>query len=112
MTFTKNDPNINRNGRPKGISITEMVRAKLAEVDPTNKDRKTYGSQVVEAILKRAMKDNDVPMIKAIWSYMDGLPKSSLDVTTGGEKIDSIAALLTSLHANTGGSDKQGVESE
>lgn len=38
--------------------------------------------------------------------------RNDVDVTTGGEKLNSMSDLLTSLHANTGGSDKQGVESE
>ena len=97
MPFVKGDPNINRNGRPKGISITEMVRKKLGEVSD-EKDRATYGDKIVEAILKKATKENDVQMLKAVWAYMDGQPKQEIkqsievmvDKDTTDEELDKL----------------------
>jgi len=69
----------NPKGRPKGISITEMVRTKLKD-KPEGMDKATYGDMVVQSILKKALKDNDVKMLRTIWAYMDGMPKQHHDV--------------------------------
>lgn len=69
-------PSLNPNGRPKGISITAMVKDKLKEC-PEGQDKKTYADLVVQAILKKALKDNDTKMLKTIWAYMDGQPEGT-----------------------------------
>lgn len=85
MPFTKGDPNINRKGRPKGISITEMVRQALEEVE--EKTGKTWKDLIIKRILLKATSDGDVQMLKTIWQYIDGMPQQSTDITTGGDKI-------------------------
>jgi hypothetical protein len=75
--FNKHPENINRNGRPKGLSITEMVRNTLNEVPEEQKE--TYAVLFVKRILHKAIVEGDVQMQKAIWAYMDGLPKETVE---------------------------------
>lgn len=84
--FQDNPQNINRKGRPKGISITEMVKTALEEVEP--KTGKPWKDLIVKRILVKAVNDGDQQMIKAIWQYIDGMPQQNTDITSKGEKIN------------------------
>jgi hypothetical protein len=75
--FNKHPENINRNGRPKGISITEIVRNMLSEVPEEQKE--TYAMLLVKRMFHKAIVEGDVQMQKAIWAYMDGLPKETVE---------------------------------
>jgi len=77
----------NPNGRPKGISITEMVREALEEVEP--KTEKPWKDLIVKRILIKAVNEGDQQMIKAIWNYIDGMPKQSTEISgkDGGEIV-------------------------
>lgn len=68
----------NPNGRPKGISITEMVKTALEEIEP--KTNKPWKELIIKRILLKATNDGDTQMLKAIWSYIDGMPKQALDI--------------------------------
>ena len=75
----------NPGGRPKGFSITAMVRSELDKVEP--KTQKKWGELVIKRILLKATNEGDTQMLKAIWSYIDGMPKQSMDHTTKGKEI-------------------------
>lgn len=80
MPFVKDDPRINREGRPKGstgISITKLVKDELEKVEP--KTQKTWGELVIRRILLKATNEGDTQMLKAIWAYIDGMPKQNLE---------------------------------
>lgn len=83
IPFTKDDPRINREGRPKGsgISITTEIKKKLEEVHPTAKA--TYLQLLINRIFKQAIQDGDQQMIKNIWNYVDGMPiqRNKLEMT-------------------------------
>ena len=80
----------NPNGRPKGsFSITEKIKKEL-EKCPDGKDKKTYLELLVRKILKKAIVEGDQAMIKSIWNYIDGMPKESMDLTSGGDKLPII----------------------
>lgn len=65
----------NKNGRPKGVSITEMVRFALDEVEP--KTKQSWKELIVKKILLKAI-FGDTQMIKTLWSYIDGMPNQPL----------------------------------
>lgn len=83
--FKDNPENINTSGRPKGISITEMVKKALEEVEP--KTNKPWKDLIIKRILLKATNDGDTQMLKAIWAYIDGMPKQSTDITTNGKDL-------------------------
>lgn len=87
MPFVKDDPNINREGRPKGsVSVVSAIKKKLEEC-PEGKE-KTYLHYLVEKIMKKAIVDDDVSMIKDIINRVDGMPKQSTDITTNGKELN------------------------
>lgn len=86
--FNANPQNINKDGRPKkGYSITEMMKEML-ESEPELK--KAIG----RVIAKKAL-EGDMAAIDKLWKYMDGMPAQSVDVTTQGEKVNSIYELVS-----------------
>lgn len=79
MPFKKNDPNINREGRPKGsgISITTAIKRELEKCPEGSK--KTHLELVVTRIIHEAVK-GDQQTLKMLWNYIDGMPKQALDI--------------------------------
>ena len=74
-------------GKPKGtLSITTAVKRRLEAFVKRGKTKREL-DRLVDTILKKAIEDGDTHTIKAIWSYVDGLPKQSIDLTSLGEKI-------------------------
>lgn len=77
----------NPNGRPKGsFSLVEMIKKKLQEV-PEGKD-KTYAQFFIEQLMKKAVIEGDTQMMRDMINRVDGFPKGSTDLTTGGEKLN------------------------
>lgn len=86
MPFTKDDPNINREGRPAGVkNFTTKVKEALEKI--AEGKEYTYEEALVKSILKGAIVDGKESSQKLIWNYLDGLPQAKLDLTTQGEKI-------------------------
>ena len=77
--FVKDDPRINRGGRPigSGISITTEIKRKLKETYPDSKSKSTYLQEIINVIMEKAIKEKDSYIIKQIWNQIDGLPKHS-----------------------------------
>jgi hypothetical protein len=70
----------NPKGRPsKGYSITETIREMMGEKPEI---KKALSTKVLEMALK-----GDMTAIKLLWSYMDGQPQQSMDVTTDGKAL-------------------------
>lgn len=81
MPFVKGDPRINREGRPKGKTIKEMVREWLEE-HPDD----------MEAFVKHFVKKNK----ELAWQMLEGRPPQ--DITSGGEKINPIPIIDVSAN--------------
>lgn len=88
MVFKKDDPNINRGGRPKGsgISITTAIKREL-EKCPDGESKATYLDLLVKRIMKMAIQDGDNKTIKQIWNYIDGMPKQDIGVEVTDKRI-------------------------
>ena len=70
----------NPQGRPPGtLSITEAIRARLKETGTLkNGEKKQYLAILVDEIIKMALIEGDVQMVKEIWHAIDGMPKQSI----------------------------------
>jgi len=77
--FEKNDPRINRNGRPKGsgLNLTSLLKEKLEEIPDGQKE--PYKTLFIKTLLKKALLEKDMQSMKLIMNYVDGLPKQSID---------------------------------
>ncbi len=68
----------NPKGRPPGsVSITTEIKKKLGEIPDGQK--KTYLELLINRILKLGVVDGNEQMIKAIWGYVDGMPKQPIE---------------------------------
>lgn len=88
VPFVKGDPRINREGRPKGsVSVVEAIKKKLQEEVPPeltkdgNPDKKTYRDYLVATLMKKAINEKDVGMIKDIIDRVDGKPKQAMEMS-------------------------------
>ena len=82
----------NPNGRPKGsISITGEIKKKLQEAAGNGK---TYLDLVIQKIIDKAIKDGDTATLRIMWSYIDGMPKQSTDITSNGKTVFLPAELI------------------
>jgi len=83
----------NPNGRPKGsYSIVEMIKKKLQEM-PEGKD-KTYGEYFVEQIMKKAVIEGDVTMMKDLTDRIDGKPRQNIGLDGGEEGKELVISWL------------------
>jgi len=81
--FTKNDPRINREGRPKKLPELEVI---IAEVLSKEKDGKTAVQQVIEALEAKAKK-GDARAIELLLNRAYGKIPEKLDLTTNGKEL-------------------------
>jgi len=94
----------NPNGRPKGKTLTEVIRSKLEELSPDR--RRTAMEWLADNILQDAL-DHDNSMRKLIWNYLEGLPKQSIDLGNTGNlpftiKIEQINGGSTTTESKDG----------
>lgn len=67
----------NPNGRPKGsISLAELVKKEL-ELVPKG-EKKSFAELLIAKVMDMALKGN-FQAIKLIWSYVDGLPRQTIE---------------------------------
>lgn len=85
MPFTKNDPNINRNGRPpKEWTMSSLIEEALEEVE--EKSGKSFKSLVAKRLAHMAV-GGDIQAIKEINDRIDGRPQQKIDHTTNGKDL-------------------------
>lgn len=82
-------------GRPKGFSITALIKQKLDEV-PLGQ-MKSYGEQIVETIMHNAIVNKDQKALKDIWEYTDGKPKQPLEVDVDKQSLDTMTKFLQAV---------------
>ena len=96
-------------GRPKGLSITSLVRAELDKA-PEGEEA-TYAELLIRQLLKKAIVVGDHPTHNLIWNYIDGLPQASLDVTSDNKPIFIPSEIMDKYDLNEsteGDSQEQG----
>ena len=98
-----------RGGRPKGLSITSLVRAELDKAPEG--DESTYAELLIRELLKKAIQEGDHPTQKMIWNYIDGMPQANLDVTSDNKPIFIPSEIMDKYDLNEsteGDSQEQG----
>lgn len=104
MPFVKDDPNINRDGRPLGSkNFTTKVKEALEKI-ADGKDY-TYEEAFIKSILKKAIVDGDASTQRLIWNYLDGMPHQSTDITSGGKPLYLPSELLKKNDNLTSGTE-------
>jgi Family of unknown function (DUF5681) len=77
--FKPGQPPPNPGGRPKGVSITKLVRDQLLQ--PCDDDPKvTKGERLAETVMNMAAAGDKI-FAPLVWRYMDGDPKAASDLT-------------------------------
>lgn len=75
----------NPKGKPKGaLSLTAAIKRRLRYLTPDGK--RDAMEMLADNIIQDALDSSD-KMRTLIWNYLDGLPQSKVDITSGGEKI-------------------------
>ena len=73
-------------GRPKGsLSLIHILKEKLEKIPENSK--LSFAEAIIEALVKKAIADEDMSAIREIWDRIEGRPKDSIDVTTAGAPI-------------------------
>ena len=76
--FEKDDPRINRNGRPKkGAALTDLLDDKL---DLIHKAGKIKREAIAEKIIELAL-NGDLTALKYIFDRVDGRPKETVELS-------------------------------
>jgi|TARA_Y100000310_G_scaffold333028_1_gene409751 hypothetical protein len=82
----------NLKGKPKGsISLIAILKKRL-NVCPKGQNKKTYAAMIIDKMILEAMRSGDVNMLRLIFSYVEGMPKQSLDINDPA-KVELIKSL-------------------
>lgn len=71
----------NPNGRPKGLSFTEAIKAELMKMPAGTK--MTYLEAAVKKVMTKIVVDGDSRIISKMWDHLDGAPKQKVDLEGG-----------------------------
>lgn len=109
MAFTKDDPNINRNGRPVGTkNFTTKVKEALLKI-ADGKDY-TYEEAFIRSILKKAIVEGDASTQRLIWNYLDGMPLQQVNSNITGELKIEISEDIAKKYDTTQESENSSTE--
>lgn len=53
------------------------------------KTKKSYGDLLIQRIIKDSIEKGNTSLINMVMAYIDGAPQQGLDLTTGGEKLNT-----------------------
>jgi len=84
VPFTKDDPRINKEGRPKKLPELDKL---LADVLGEEKDGITAAEAILKALRAKATK-GDIRAAEVLLDRGWGKAKQSVDITSGGKEIE------------------------
>jgi hypothetical protein len=92
--FVKNDPRINRRGRPKkGQTLTDILdwaldqKRKIKNEETGEEKSLLLRQMLAQRLIYKAVDEGDVPAIRYIYDRIDGKPKETIEMS---EKRDDI----------------------
>lgn len=72
--FQLHPENINRGGRPKRKTLTELIHMKLD-------DTPDAWEAVIRVVLEKLIKEKDPQILKTFWQYTDGMPQQKTELS-------------------------------
>jgi len=81
--FNVHPENINREGRPKRKTLTELIHAKLDDT-PEGWDK------LVALVIYKLFQDKDKDILKTLWNYTDGMPKQKVEIDDPRKRIEEM----------------------
>lgn len=93
----------NLKGRPKGLSITEIMKEELADIPEGEKVN--YARILAKKMLRQAIVEGNVVLQKAIWAYVDGMPKQTIE---GAVSIEKAIVEIVNADKNDGADSDEG----
>ncbi|OQY39650.1 MAG: hypothetical protein B6229_03255 [Spirochaetaceae bacterium 4572_7] len=98
MPFKKNDPNINRNGRPKKEkTLTGMIAKELEKKDVSTSTGSmiTRKEAIAKVVTNMAVK-GDFRALRMVFEYIDGKPDQRKEIDlSGGLNIPNVTVVTT-----------------
>jgi len=87
------DPRRNTEGRRTGArSFTTIVKEALSVMSGIKDDdgnELTMEQVLAKKVVADAIKSGDTALRRLVWNYMDGMPQQKMDITSGGETIQT-----------------------
>ena len=83
-------------GRPKeSVSLLTILKRQLQEIPKglSSEERKQKAELLVKRQLDKAITEGDNEQIRLIWNYVEGKPKESVDITSGGKVIPILGGI-------------------
>jgi hypothetical protein len=78
----------NIHGKPPGVfSIVSIIKRQLQDVPDGQK--KNYAEALVKKVMHQAIIDGDHNSQKMLIQYVDGMPQTNIDLTSGGEPLEN-----------------------
>jgi hypothetical protein len=94
VPFVKNDPRINRRGRPKkGQTLTDILdwaldqKRKIKNEETGEEKSLLLRQMLAQRLIHKAVDEGDVPAIRYIYDRIDGKPKKTIEMS---EKRDEL----------------------
>ena len=88
----------NPSGRPKSI-ISQDIKLKWAQVDPTDKEKRTFGEQVLHMLFYKAGREGSVKAAETLLEHGWGKPVQAVDLsaTLRGDSADNMEFIWSVL---------------
>ena len=65
------------------FSLLALLKNEIQKC-PEGQDKRTYADLVIKRMLKEAIENGDIQIIKLIWNYIEGMPNQPIEHSTDG----------------------------